>query len=179
MGRYAVIAVGSVLVLVGALDLASRWVLGRDLVDLARAAPAAPVPAAAPAPAIADVPLVTTLDFGRYTILAVAAAGCVREPACLVTLTIEPARGFLLSPEAPYAFLPTPNAAVTYDAPPGKIRARERTPVRAVVAVPSRRSVDAPRLLEGKVRVVTCDADACKSEVQAITVAMPERLPSG
>ena len=177
--RHVLLLIAATVVLVGALDLASRWVLGRDLVALARSRAAIAAP---PAPAVvaAEGPLVTTLENPRYTILAVAPAGCARGPACDITLTIEPAPGLSLVPYGPYAFLPTPSDAFTYDAPAGKIRAKERTASRAVVAVPARLAAGAaPASLEGRLRVITCNAETCKSEIADISIALPSRPPSG
>ncbi len=183
MKRFVLLALGVAMLLVGALDLTSRWVLGQDLIAAARAGVLRPahVPAASAVARVAEEPLITTVESPRYTIVAFAPASCARGVACDVTLKIEPSPGLHLVPYGPYAFLPTPNAGLSYDAPPGKIMARERSPLRAVVTVPHLlvAVTDAPSVLEGRIRVITCDAETCKSEIQPISIALPPRLPSG
>ena len=169
------------MLLLAALDLLARFVLGQDLVRLAGEGAVPRAVRAPEAPTPAEEPLVTTVESTRYTILAMAPAGCARGPTCDVTLSIEPTRGRHLVPYGPYAFLPAPSTAFTFDHAPGKILAKERTPSRAVITLPVRLGPvrEGADAIDGKIRVVTCDAATCTNDILPIAIAVPPRTPTG
>lgn len=160
MLRRAAIAAAALAFVAISVDLAGRGFVAGALVELAGRAPltraAAPSP---PAPAPAP-PRVTSIEAPRFSAVASVDGSCAS--GCTVTLAVQPAPGRRISVDAPNAFVPRRGA---------RIRARAALPERAVVVVPME-SGDPRLVLEGELRVVTCDDEACAVDRAPVSVPL-------
>lgn len=163
-------AVPALLLATGALgaDLAGRGALARALVDLAGAAPSAPrAPSPASSPAPSAPPRLTSVEAARFSAVASVAGACAS--GCTVTVAVQPSPGRRINVDAPNAFVP--GRAEGVEAGRDRLRARGSTADRAVVLVPL--VADGPgRALEGDLRVVTCDEEACVIDRAPISIPL-------
>lgn len=145
------------------VDLAGRGLVAGALVDLAGRAPvAAPRPSSSGSPSPAP-PRLIAIESARFSAVASVDGSCAS--GCTVTLAVQPSPGRRISVDAPHAFVPRGDAVAR-----GRVRARSPRPERAVVIVPL--EPQAPgRVLEGELRVVTCDDDTCS--VDRATLSVP------
>lgn len=164
MLRRAALAAAVLVTAALGADLAGRGFLTGALVDLAGRAPvAAPRPSSSASPSPAP-PRLIAIESVRFSAVASVDGTCA--DGCTVTLAVQPSPGRRISVDAPHAFVPRGDAVAR-----GRVRARSPRPERAVVVVPL--EPQAPgRVLEGELRVVTCDDETCSVDRAPVSVPL-------